>query len=95
MLSLAPLKRLALSARVMPSEPRPQPPYAKPLPVQDEEGLAVDTAVEESGAPPPPVTAVVVKEGRTVTETTAPRRALETPGRDRPKRRGRGDGAHG
>jgi hypothetical protein len=29
--SLVPLKRLALSARVTPSEPLPQPPYAEPL----------------------------------------------------------------
>jgi hypothetical protein len=70
-LSLAPLKRLALSAQVVPSEPRPQ---AEPLPVQVEEGLVVATVVEEPGAPPLPVTAAIVEEGRTVTETTAPRR---------------------
>jgi hypothetical protein len=73
-LSHAPLKRLALSAQVVPSEPRPQPPYAEPLPVQVEEGLVVATVVEDSGAPPLPVTAAIVEEGRTVTETTAPRR---------------------
>jgi hypothetical protein len=37
-LSLASLKCLALSARVVPSEPRPQPPCAEPLPVQVVEG---------------------------------------------------------
>jgi hypothetical protein len=43
---------LAQSALVMPSEPRPQPPCAEPLPVQVEEGLGVATVVEKSGAPP-------------------------------------------
>jgi hypothetical protein len=51
-LSLAPLKRLAQSAWVVPSEPRPQPPCVEPLPAQVEEGLLVATVVEESGAPP-------------------------------------------
>jgi hypothetical protein len=55
MLSLAPLKRLAQSARVVPSEPRPQPACAELLPAQVEELLPMATAVEESGAPPPPV----------------------------------------
>jgi hypothetical protein len=40
-LNLAPLKRLALSAWVVSSEPRPQPPRAEPLPTQAEEGLHV------------------------------------------------------
>jgi hypothetical protein len=72
-LNLAPLKLLALSARVMPSEPRPQPPYAEPLPVQVEEGLAVATVVEESVVPPPPVTATVVEEERAIEEMAAPK----------------------
>jgi hypothetical protein len=37
-----------------------------------DEGLAMATAVEESGAPPLPVTAAVVEEGRTTAETAAP-----------------------
>jgi hypothetical protein len=45
-LSLTPLKRLALSAWVLPSEPRPQPLCTEPLSVQVEEGLAVATLVE-------------------------------------------------
>jgi hypothetical protein len=45
----------------MPSEPHPQPPYAKPLLVQVEEGMVVATAVEESAAPPPLATAIVVE----------------------------------
>jgi hypothetical protein len=57
----------------MPSEPHPKPPYAEPLPVQVDEGLAVATAVEDSGAPPPSVTSAVVEEEQTVTETTAPK----------------------
>jgi hypothetical protein len=75
-LSLAPLKHSALSARVVPFEPRPQPPYAEPLPVQVEEGLAAATAVEEPAAPPPP-DAAAVAEVRVVTETIAPQAALE------------------
>jgi hypothetical protein len=78
-LNLAPLKLLALSARVMPSEPRPQPPYAEPLPVQVEEGLAVATVVEESVVPPPPVTATVVEEERAIKEMAAPQAALGPP----------------
>jgi hypothetical protein len=76
-LNLAPLKHLALSARVIPSEPRPQPPYAEPLSVQVEEGLAVATAVEDSAAPPPPVATAAIEEGQTVTEVTAPQETLE------------------
>jgi hypothetical protein len=61
----------------MPFEPRPQPSYAEPLPVQVEEGLAMATVVEESAAPPPPTAAVVVEEERAATEMTAPQAALE------------------
>jgi hypothetical protein len=60
--------------RVVPSEPHPQPLYAKPLPVQVEEGLTVASAVEEPAAPPPPVVAVVVGEGQEVMETITPKR---------------------
>jgi hypothetical protein len=62
-LSLAPLKWLTQSALVVPSEPRLQPPGAEPLLVQVEEGLVMATAVEESGAPPPPAPAASVEEG--------------------------------
>jgi hypothetical protein len=87
MLSLAPLKRLAQSARVVPSEPRPQPPCAEPLPAQVEEWLPMATAVEESGAPPPPVieveessapplsaTATTVEEGGRPWRQSSPKR---------------------
>jgi hypothetical protein len=47
--------------------------------VQVKEGLAAATVVEESGAPPLPVDAAVVEEGRTITKTTAPKVALEPP----------------
>jgi hypothetical protein len=75
-LSLAPVKRLALSARVVPFEPRPQPQYTKPLPVQVEEGLVVAVTVEESAAPFPSAATVVGVE-RVVTTMTAPQAALE------------------
>jgi hypothetical protein len=65
---------LALSARVVPSKPHPQPPYADPLPVQVDEGLAVATVVEESVTPPPPMATAIIVDERTVTETTAPKR---------------------
>jgi hypothetical protein len=63
-LILAPLNRLALGARVVPSEPRPQPPYAEPLTAQVEEALAVATVLEELAMPPPPVDAAAIKDGR-------------------------------
>jgi hypothetical protein len=70
-LSLALLKRLALSAWVMTSEPRPQPPCAKPLPARAEEGPAIIATAKESSALPPPVAATVVEEGQPAVETTA------------------------
>jgi hypothetical protein len=73
-LSLTPLKCLALSTGVVPSEPHPEPPYVEPLPVQVEEELAMATAVEELAASPPPVAAAVVEEERVVMEMTAPKR---------------------
>jgi hypothetical protein len=62
-LSLAPLKRLSLSTWVVPSEPRPQPLCAEPLPAQAEEGPVMVAAVLEPSAPPPPVAATSVEEG--------------------------------
>jgi hypothetical protein len=52
-LSLVPLKHLALNAREVPSEPRSQPPRAEPLPTQAEDGPAMVAAVEEPSALPP------------------------------------------
>jgi hypothetical protein len=46
-LSLVPQKCLAQSARVVPSEPRPQPLCTELLPAQVEEGLVVATVMEE------------------------------------------------
>jgi hypothetical protein len=61
-LSLAPLKRLALSVQVAPTEPRPQPPYVKPLPVQVKQVLDMAIVLEESAAPPPPTAAITAEE---------------------------------
>jgi hypothetical protein len=80
-LSLAPLKRLAQSERVVPSEPRPQPLRAEPLQVQVEEGLVVASVLEELGVLPPPMITAVVEEGRMIVETAASQAALEPPGR--------------
>jgi aryl-alcohol dehydrogenase-like predicted oxidoreductase len=63
-LSLMPLKRVVLSAQAAPSDPHSQPPYAEPLPMQVEEGLAVAVEVVEIAAPPPPVAATVMGEER-------------------------------
>jgi hypothetical protein len=76
------LKRLALSARVVPSETHPQPPYAEPLPIQVEEGLAIVTVVKESAAPPHPAAANAVEEERAVEETAAHQAALAPPAGD-------------
>jgi hypothetical protein len=62
-LSLAPLKRLALSARVVTSESRPQPPCIESLLARAEEESAVVAAAEASGAPPPPAPGTAVEEG--------------------------------
>jgi hypothetical protein len=62
-LSLAPLNRLALSAHVVTSEPRLQPPNIEPLPARAEEVPAVAAAAEASGAPPQPVLSAAVVEG--------------------------------
>jgi hypothetical protein len=70
-LNVAPLKRLTKSARAVPSEPRPQPTCDEPLPSQVKEGLHVATAVEKSGAPPPPVIEV---EGSSTAPTRDHRR---------------------
>jgi hypothetical protein len=59
----------------VPSESRPQPPYAESLPVQVKEGLVMATAVEEPAASTQPAATVV--EARVVTETTAPHTASE------------------
>jgi hypothetical protein len=78
-LSLAPLKRLALSARVVTSEPHPEPPSTESLPAWVEEEPTVVAVVEESSAPPLPIPATAVEERQMVAETVAPQLALETP----------------
>jgi hypothetical protein len=78
-LSLVPLKRLALSTRVVSSEPHPQPLRAEPLPAQAEEGLLVASVVEESGVPPLPATTAAVEEEWTAMEAVAAQASLEQP----------------
>jgi hypothetical protein len=78
-LSLVPLKRMALSARVVSSEPRPQPLSAQPLPSRAEEESTVVAAAEESSAPPPQVPIVAIEEGHAAAEATAPQTILEPP----------------
>jgi hypothetical protein len=50
----------------MPSEPRPQPPYAEPLSVHVEGGLAVATVVKESATLPLPAATAVIEEEQMV-----------------------------
>jgi hypothetical protein len=78
-LSLAPLKHLALSARVVTSEPQPQPPSIEPLSARFDEEPAVVAAAEASGAPPPPIPSATVEEGQMVARATAPQSAPELP----------------
>jgi hypothetical protein len=77
-LSLAPSKCLALSALVVPSEPRPHPLSVEPLPVQAEEEPA-QAAVEASGTPPRPVPSATMEVGQMAVGATAPESALEPP----------------
>jgi hypothetical protein len=77
-LSLAPLKRLALNAQVISSEPHPQPPSTKPAAPQAEEVLVSAAAAEASITPPPPVPAAAFEEGEATTRVSASREALVT-----------------
>lgn len=76
-LSLAPLKRLALSVRVMPSETQTQPPCTVPLPMLVGEGLVVAITVEESVVLLPPAAAALMGEEQTTLVTAAPQATLE------------------
>jgi hypothetical protein len=76
---LGPLKRLALSAQVVSSEPRPQPSSAESAPPRVEEEPTVVAETRDLIVPPPPVLAAAVKEGEAATEATATQVALETP----------------
>jgi hypothetical protein len=79
MLSLAPLKRLTLSAHVVTSEPRPQPSCTEPLPARAEEEPSVVTTAEEPSTPPPPVPVATVEEGQGSAEMTTLQVALGPP----------------
>jgi hypothetical protein len=78
-LSLGTLKRLALSTRVVSSEPRPQPPSAEPARPRAEEELSVAAETRAPITPPPPVPSTAVEEGETATEATVAQVALEAP----------------
>jgi hypothetical protein len=75
-LSLAPLKHLVLSARVVPSKPHPQPPSTEPAPPPSEEVPVAATATEASIAPPLPFPAAAVEEGEAATKAPSSRAAL-------------------
>jgi hypothetical protein len=74
---LGPLKRLALSARVVSSEPHPQPLSAKSALPRAEEEPSVITETRAPIAPPPPVPSTTVEEGEAATEATVAQVALE------------------
>jgi hypothetical protein len=76
-LSLAPLKRVALSAHDPPSKPRSQPPYIELLAEYARGGLVVATEVVGSIAPPPPATADDSGKERMVVKTAVSQVALE------------------
>jgi hypothetical protein len=78
-LSLAPLKRLALSAWVVSSETRPQPPSVESLQAWAEEEPVVVAAMGASGAPLPSVPSTAVEEGQMAAGATAPQANLELP----------------
>jgi hypothetical protein len=78
-LNLAPLKRLALSARVVTFELRPQPLSAELLPARAEEELAVVAVAEASSTPPPLVPAIAIEEGQMGAEAVASQAALQPP----------------
>jgi hypothetical protein len=78
-LSLGPLKRLALSTQVVSFEPRPQPPSAESAPPRAEEEPSVVAETRAPIVPPPPVPATAVEEGEAATEATVAQVALEAP----------------
>jgi hypothetical protein len=78
-LSLVPLKRLALSARMVSSEPRPQALSTEPAAPRAEEEPAAVAALEESSAPPPPVPAIAVEEEQMATGAPTSQATLEPP----------------
>lgn len=77
MLSLAPPKRLALSARGPPPEPRSLPPYAEQLAKQAQSGLVMATEVIEPVAPPLLSDADNSGEEQVVTEAAASQAEME------------------
>jgi hypothetical protein len=68
MLSVTPLKRVALSLHGLPSKPHSQPPHAELLDEQAQGGLVVATEVVGSVGLPPPSAANNSGKERTVVE---------------------------
>jgi hypothetical protein len=76
-LSLGPLKRLALRAQVISAKPQPQPLSTRPVLLQIEEAPSVVAETRLPTTPPPPAPAAAVEEGEAATEATAAQAALE------------------
>jgi hypothetical protein len=72
-LSLGPLKQLALGAQVISLEPQPQPPSTGPVSSQAEEAPSVAAETRVPTMPPPPAPTTSVTEA---TATQAPRETL-------------------
>jgi hypothetical protein len=70
MLSLGPLKRLALSAQVISPEPQAQPLSTMPVQPHAEEEPSVVAETRVPTMPPPPAPATSVEECEVVTEAT-------------------------
>jgi hypothetical protein len=79
MLSLGPLKRLALRVHVISFEPQPHPPSTRLVPFQAEEAPSVVVETRAPTTPLPTAPATTVKEGEAATEETVTQVALEAP----------------
>jgi hypothetical protein len=76
-LSLGPLKRLALRAQVISPEPQPRLPSTGLVPPQAEEEPSVAAKTRVPATPTPLATATAVEEGEAVTEATVTQAVLE------------------
>jgi hypothetical protein len=87
-LSLGPLKRLALRVQVISLEPQAQPPSTRSVLSQAEEAPSVVTEMRVPTTPPPPAPATAVGEGEAATEATVTQEALEAPSEAGPSIKG-------
>jgi hypothetical protein len=78
-LSVGPLKRLALRAQVISPEPQPHPPSTRPVPLQAEEAPSVVSETRAPTTPPPVVPAAAVEEGEAATGAILTPAAPEAP----------------